>query len=193
MGTSALIVMNIQQDFTGENAAFPVETVSIPVLLCNINRAIAKAHLKGMEVVYITTEYPERSWVGKWSKKGAAIEGTEGTLLDERLKLVNDVAFSKCRNSAFTNDRLAVYLQEYKIKNIILAGAFLETCIRSTALEARRKGYRVTVIEDASGGKVQKEKQEALALMKKKGVKVLPLEEIEEFFYNSEMTKMKNN
>ena len=59
-----------------------------------------------------------------------------------------------CDSAVSENDRktptgLAGYLKEREIGHVVLAGLALDYCVRYSAEDARREGFKVTVIEDA--------------------------------------------
>lgn len=178
MGHTALLVMGMQNDFIGEGAIFPFGSMRVARLLETVNKTIEKANRRDMEIVYIVNEYSHIDWIGNWKRNGAAQEGTEGAGLDVRIQLVNDVIFSKRFNNAFSNDRLIVHLKQLRVRHIIIAGVFAGTCVYRTALDAKRRGYQVTVIRDGIEDRTVKEKEEKLLQLQKNGISVSLYEDI---------------
>ncbi len=79
--------------------------------------------------------------------------------------------------SAFeaTNTDLDAYLRENNIKTLYLAGLTTEYCVKSTALDAVKQGYRTYVIANATAG-VQAQpgdEQKAYQEMHKAGIKII--------------------
>lgn len=62
--------------------------------------------------------------------------------------LATDKIITKNTYDAFTNPELERYLQEYGIKNIMIAGVFTDGCVLSTIINGFSKGYDFTVLRD---------------------------------------------
>jgi len=76
--------------------------------------------------------------------------------------------------SAFeaTSASLDNYLKQHKISNLFLAGLTLEHCVKETALDAVKKGYKTTIVEDATAAinENQGEREKSIEQMKASGI-----------------------
>lgn len=174
MINTALFVLDVQRDYM--NTGTPIEYKDTPSTLKIINKAIEQANHHNILVVYVVTQHNEKDWWKKWRKHMAATEGR--TLLDRRLKIINDAVFTKKKKSALSNEKLAIYVREYNIRHIIVVGLLAETSIRSTALHAKKKGFHVTVVEDAIAGAYTANKQTVCTCFVQEGIIVCKLSEI---------------
>ena len=118
----ALLVMDLQKDFIGEDAKYPVEKSQVEPMLKAINNIIKRAGELDLEVIYIDTKFSKEQWLTNWFRNYAAIEGSEGVSLDERLSVTSKRIFTKNKQSAFTNKEFGQYLKERAIGKIIVAG-----------------------------------------------------------------------
>jgi nicotinamidase/pyrazinamidase len=84
----------------------------------------------------------------------------------------------------YENDRrtptgLAGYLRERGLKRLFLAGIATDYCVAYSALDARREGFDVTVIEDACRGiDLEGSLAAALATMRNAGVAIVASKEL---------------
>ncbi|WP_379968674.1 cysteine hydrolase family protein [Ectobacillus sp. sgz5001026] len=171
MRNTALFVMDVQPPYL--NAVTPIEYTDMPAMLRTINEAIDKANHHNIVVVYVVTQNSGGDWWKKWRYYMDATEGR--IMLDPRLKIINDMVFTKRRSSAFSNDRLAVFIRECKIHHIIVVGLLAETTISSTALQAKKKGFHVTIVEDAIAGTDADKKQSVCTYLAGEGIIVRKL------------------
>jgi nicotinamidase/pyrazinamidase len=153
----ALIVVDVQIDFC-PGGALPIEDgdAVVPVL----NRWIADAVASGVPV------YASRDWhpLGhlSFSERGGpwpphCIQDSEGArfhpdlaLPDSVVKVTKGVRFAKGQNSAFDQTGLAVHLRHEGIKRLWIGGLAEDVCVLATALDARKEGFDVVVIENAT-------------------------------------------
>ena len=78
-------------------------------------------------------------------------------------------------NDHKTDTGLRFYLKGLRATEIVICGLATDYCVRATALDARRLGFPVTVVQDACRGVDAPRGNIALALaaMKKGGVKLV--------------------
>lgn len=148
---SALLVIDIQEDFTGADAKKPFPYPNAAEMIVNANRAIETASKKGMAVAYIRHEWPNR-FIFRAFFGGRAIEGQPGASIDKRVKVVNSNFFTKKIGDAFSNPELNDFLIENRVNQIYLVGLDASGCVLKTAEGALNRGYGVTVLEDATVG-----------------------------------------
>lgn len=79
-------------------------------------------------------------------------EGTWGAAIIDELKPQpsDEVISGKCTLCGFNNTDLEQILSKRGIKNVVVAGFLSNVCVESTARTAYDKGYRVTVVRDAT-------------------------------------------
>jgi len=80
---------------------------------------------------------------------GRTVEGQPGTELDSRIKVINQDDFTKKISDAFSNPGLEKFLISNQVDELYLTGLDAAYCVYYTALGARQRGYRVTIVRDA--------------------------------------------
>ena len=71
-------------------------------------------------------------------------------LPDSVVKVTKGVRFDLDQNSAFDQTGLAVQLRHEGIKRLWIGGLAEDVCVLATALDARKEGFDVVVIENAT-------------------------------------------
>jgi nicotinamidase/pyrazinamidase len=173
----ALIIVDVQKDFC-PGGALPIENgdAVIPIL----NRWIAKAIEKGIPV------YASRDWHpvghisfsdhdGDWPPH--CIQDSEGArfhpdlaLPDTVVKVTKGVRFDQDQNSAFDQTGLSVHLRREGINRLWIGGLAEDVCVLSTALDGRKEGFEVMIIENATLPVTPRGGEKARAKMQKAGV-----------------------
>jgi len=156
-GGDALLIVDVQNDFCpGGALAVPEGDAVVPVL----NRWIGEAEKIGVPVFASRDWHPanhvsfkERG--GPWPPH--CVQGTMGAAFHPDLKLPRDTQIiSKATDpdadsySAFGGTNLADLLRRAHIKNVWIGGLARDYCVRATALDAIREGFKVHVITDAT-------------------------------------------
>ena len=98
--------------------------------------------------------------------------------LDTELQVVNDQIFTKIEGSAFSVVELNNLLQKRGIKKVTLVGLLAEKCVYKTAIDGIEKGYDIFIAKDAVLSKSASKKAKIFRKMTKKGVKIVPLEDL---------------
>jgi len=143
----ALLILDIQKDFTLPNGRFPVDSVQACQVIIDINALVINRSSFDIVPVYIGNEfslYDPRNLFRNF----CSIKGTEGCAIDDRLKVVNNNYFSKGSSDAFTNHNLGAFLRKNKIDEVYLAGLYAESCVLATARSAKLQGFKVSVLID---------------------------------------------
>ena len=169
----ALLILDIQNDFTSSTAKLPVDPNQAREIIANINKLTAYTQLNGLTPIYIGNEF-SRNDILNIFRNFAAIIGSEGCKIDERLNVVNNNYFSKNRSSAFTSKRLTAFLKLHNADELYIAGLYGEACVWATVKDAIKLGYRVTVLSDCIASKNDKKRKSVIEKYKKRGVCVLP-------------------
>jgi nicotinamidase/pyrazinamidase len=173
----ALIVVDVQNDFC-PGGALPIEhgDAVVPVL----NRWIARAVANGVPV------YASRDWhpAGhvSFSERGGpwpphCLQDSEGArfhpdlaLPDSVVKVTKGVRFDQDQNSAFDQTGLAARLRREGIKRLWIGGLAEDVCVLATALDARKEGFDVILIENATRPVTVQGGEKARRMMRDAGV-----------------------
>ncbi|HKL00643.1 MAG TPA: nicotinamidase [Desulfotignum sp.] len=153
----ALIVVDVQNDFC-PGGALPIENADavIPVL----NRWIADAASAGVPVFASRDWHPagHMSFAengGPWPPH--CIQDSDGAqfhpdlaLQDTAVIVTKGVRFDQDQNSAFDETGLAVKLRADGITRLFIGGLAEDVCVLATALDARKNGFAVKLITDAT-------------------------------------------
>lgn len=142
---SALVVIDVQEDFTGPDARWPYADGDR--LVEEVNHLIVAAASRKMEVVYIRNEHTDPPWFIKLH--GMNLAGDPLTAIDSRINRVNDRVFTKSRGDAFSNPDLERHLVHNQVDHVYLVGLDAAQCVTSTARGALNRGYAVSIVRDA--------------------------------------------
>jgi len=145
----ALLVMDIQKDFTRPSEGGPAKIKNATELIERLNVITRKAKTAGLKVVYIKTEYERNDHILNMIRKNVAITGTSGTDFDPRLNLVSNEVFSKKRMDALSNPALERFFRANNIGRVYIAGLDAGYCVKKTALAALNRGMKVVLVVDA--------------------------------------------
>jgi nicotinamidase-related amidase len=172
----AVLLMDLQADFLARAGA------RMPVLPADAERVIASANdvlhgraLAGCLPAFVVNRFPRTDRLANRFRHGAAVEGTPGAALDSRIEAHSGVpVFPKQRASAFTNPDLDYWLRANAVTRLYVLGVFAEGCVRATAIDARQRGYAVSVPLDAIGTSSEWRRRVAAWSMRRAGVGLLP-------------------
>jgi len=174
-----LLIVDVQNDFC-PGGALPIEEGDqvVPVL----NDWISLAQIKGIPV------YASRDWhpLRHISFKGEGglwpphcIEDSDGArfhpdldLPDDTIKITKGVRFDHDQNSAFDETGFAEQLRRDRIKRLWVGGLALDVCVLATVLDARKEGFEVNVILEATRPVTPEGGKEAIATMKRSGAEM---------------------
>jgi nicotinamidase/pyrazinamidase len=173
---SAVLLMDLQHDFLGaEGSRMPVDTEGAADVIGTANAILRKDVLAQAIPVLIVNQFPVADRIANFLRKGAAVAGSPGANLDFRIQNIGRARIiAKANPSAFRNPELERYLQAEGIKRLFVMGVFAEGCVRSTVLDARRRGYEVHVIANAVATNASWKKRFALWAMKRAGADIMP-------------------
>ncbi len=151
-------------------------------MLQQINRVIDYSHSNQFLIIYIRNEFERVQWISNLFRNNAAIKGSSGTKLDDRLHVINDVYFTKKVGSALTNPLLLEYLTKNKLRRLVIVGLFAEGCVSATAKHALKSGFEVTVLSDAVAGASDFKRDKALVNLKRWGARIVASQEFLDSF-----------
>lgn len=140
---SALLVMDMQIEFSD----------SAQKIIASVNKSIDFFSAEKDPVVYIKTQYDKSDYLLNFIRKNSALEGANGVNFVPDLKVASQNIFTKDRMDAFSNNELDAFLVENQIGHIFVAGLDGCYCVDKTVRAALRRGYKVTIITDATVSK----------------------------------------
>jgi nicotinamidase/pyrazinamidase len=140
----ALVVLDLQEGYSGTNARQPVTIPPATGLIATVNRLIGMAAESGMEVAYVRQVFSNNLFV---RLHGGRRQGR--VIIDRRIKVINGNDFEKNRTDAFSNRQFEQLLIDRQVDELYLVGVDAAFCVYYTALGALNRGYKVTVVTDA--------------------------------------------
>lgn len=179
----ALLVIDIQEDFTGTTAQPPYPFKNSEQLIATVNRVIEGASKQKVIIVYIRQEFD-----GLWGKMlsgmistmlsgkisgGTAIKGNPGTEIDKRIAIMSSYVFPKSKGDAFSNPELDALLIEHQVNELYLVGLDAEYCVHGTAKGALNRGYAVNIITDAVALGHEEKWEELLQQYREEGITLM--------------------
>jgi len=163
-----VLIIDVQEDYTRG----VVDTNSTTELIQIINSVIENSNPD--KIIYIKQVHR----VLTLSFKGTTVDTLAISPLDSRLKIVGKHIFYKSESDAFLSDELVEFLSFNKAKEVVIVGLMAEKCVSKTAMGAKKQGYDVLIIPEAIIGETKKKKSKAINKLEKKGVQIMPLNEL---------------
>ena len=142
---TALLVIDVQEDYTGPHAKKPYRDGQR--IIAASNALLSRAETKGILVVYIQNviEDPLASFL----MGGVNAPGAPGTEMDRRLvKVPGARTFTKHRSDAFSTRELDDYLRAQQVDHLLITGLDAAYCVNATVRGALNRGYKVTVYSE---------------------------------------------
>jgi nicotinamidase-related amidase len=176
MPESAVLLMDLQCDFLDlVSGRMPVDKGGAQAVLRVANDVLAKRSLADALPILVLNQFPASARIANFFRKGAAIAGSAGAELDGRIERSgSEKVITKACPSAFSNPELEPFLRAHGVKRLYVLGVFAEGCVRSTAVDAVKRGYAVHVIADAVASNTAWKKVFALWAMARAGAEILP-------------------
>lgn len=146
----ALLLVDLQNDYLADPSLEPPREQ----LIERVAALLAGARAAGHPVLHAWTtvrrepdaRMPHWRRAGRW----ACVEGTPGHQTPEPLRpLEGEPVVHKTFYSAFEGSELEDRLSSLGVDTLALAGVHLHACVRSTAIDAYRRGFRVWIAGDA--------------------------------------------
>jgi acyl-CoA reductase-like NAD-dependent aldehyde dehydrogenase/nicotinamidase-related amidase len=147
-----LLLVDLQNDFLARPGLVPDRDR----LCAGAAELLDAARRRGLAVIHAQTlTRPDGSdRMPHWKRLGRAecVEGTPGAQAPAALQPADgELVLRKRFFSAFGDARLDPWLRRRGVEHLLVAGVYLQSCVRSTVLDAYERGYEVTVVEDAVG------------------------------------------
>lgn len=147
---TALLVIDIQEDYTGPQAKQPYRDGDRIVKATNA--LLAEAEAKGTLVVFVENVI-DNSLI-KMISGGLNAPGSPGLEMDRRLlRLPGTRTFTKLESDAFSNPDFDAYLRMNHVNQVLITGLDTAVCVNATALGALNRGYKVTMVTEGIAGK----------------------------------------
>jgi nicotinamidase-related amidase len=162
-----VIVLDVQQYWT-DNA---LSKQTSKEMVKSVNTVIEKTNPE--KVIYVKTLFASK--VLSISFRGIKVDSIFAIDFDKNLKLVNNKVFEKKTGDAFSVKEMLDLFQVNGSKEIIVVGLLAERCVFKTALGGKSRGFDITLISEAVGGKSEKSKAKTFKKLKKEGVNIVSL------------------
>ena len=146
-GKKALIIIDMQNDFTKEEGKNHSCTQHVDKIIPTINKLGNAFMSSGHQVIYFKTEWS--SFLVKLLTGNSVQVGTVGAELDNRLKQINNNIFIKHDKNIFENKSFLNYLDEQNITELYLAGLAIEYCIKTSFKASQKYKYQTYIVSDA--------------------------------------------
>jgi len=146
-GKKALIIIDMQNDFTKESGKSHSCTQHIDKIIPTINKLSNTFISRGHQVIYFKTEWT--SFFMKLLTGNSVKVGTVGAKLDNRLKQVNNNIFIKHDKNIFESKSFLNYLDEEHITELYFAGLAVEYCIETSFKASQKYKYQTYIVGDA--------------------------------------------
>ena len=172
MSNELLVVIDPQNDFLNETGFYAKRHSGISQILNarqRINNILGSHNTKKIAIVF--SNYKKDQF-----EKGLSIciPGTVGHKIDVDV----DSSFtliSKNDHSCFSSGDFKTYLQSNFIDKIILSGFLAEYCVKQTAIDGLKNGYRISLLKECigTGDDVQSRREQMFIELADKGAEIL--------------------
>ncbi len=175
----AILVVDVQPDFC-PGGALPV--AGGDEVIPPLNAWLDAARDLGVPVYASRDWHPPghpsfREQGGPWPAH--CVQDTPGAayhpdlrLPDGAIKVAKGVRLDRDQYSAFDETGLAVHLRGRGIRRVVVGGLALDVCVRATVLDARKEGFDVVLLRNATRPVDAAAGREALAEMERAGARV---------------------
>jgi nicotinamidase-related amidase len=168
----ALLVLDMQNDFIGKNAKMPVLDKQVEPLIDVINKLENDNYKNGNYIVYIRNVFSKND-IGNLFRHNAAIENTDGINIDYRIMQYSQSIYNKNQPDAFSNKAFESFLINNHINDLVICGVFADQCVYWTSVSALNRGYKVTYIENGVAASSQRNIDNAIEAIAKKGAQIV--------------------
>ena len=170
--TTALLVLDMQEDFLGENARLPIDKEQIPAITAVVNSLIDEFERDGKPIIYVKSEFPKKA-LGNRIRHHAAIEGSPGANIFGKIRISGSAIFSKKEPDAFSNQGFEQYLVANQVNELVITGVYADECVLYTTLGALNRRYHVKYVRNGVGSSSEKAVNRASETVKEKGAEVI--------------------
>lgn len=153
-----LLIIDMQEDYTGENRNRKRFPYDIEPLIDNVNHRINSYSRE--HIVYIKNQF---FWEPPKREKS----------LSKGMNVVSNQIFTKRNNNSFKNIEFANFLREKNVTELEIIGIDGNYCVKATAIAASKAGYKVFLNENCIGIADTKKFRKSKMKMKRIGVRFL--------------------
>ncbi len=153
-----LLIIDMQEDYTGENRNRKRFPYDIEPLIDNVNNRIDSYSRE--HIVYIKNQF---FWESPKREKS----------LSKGMNVVSNQIFTKRNNNSFKNIEFANFLREKNVTELEIIGIDGNYCVKATAIAASKAGYEVFLNENCIGIADTKKYRKSKMKMKRIGVRIL--------------------
>jgi len=142
----ALLLVDVLNDFRHEDGGRLAE--SFRKAHPHLRDALASCRDATVPVVYANDHW------GDWTVDRSTIveraaDGVCGELIPDIAPRCEEILLIKPGYSAFDDTPLRLVLADLGVERLLLAGTALEMCVAQTAIDARERGLKVSILVDA--------------------------------------------
>jgi nicotinamidase-related amidase len=150
-GETALLVLDIQEEYTGPAALPPFPYPGSAQLIDRVNQIAKRSAESGVHVLYVRQVYsrPLSRLVSWLLLGGRGWPGSSGSELDHRLRLASSDIAEKSGADAFSSARVRQFMATHHIGKVWVIGLDGTGCVDRTARGARARGLSVSILDDA--------------------------------------------
>ena len=168
----ALLVVDMQADYIGENGKYTIEKSQIENLVKTTNNIIDEFHNNNDKVIYLRNIFRKNDFKNRF-RNYAVVEGTPGTEIDPAINIASEYVFDKYSPNAFTNTDFENFLIQNQINELYFYGVMADQCVYQTALAAFKKGYTVNYYINAVGSSSVENIEKATKKLSRKGINIV--------------------
>jgi ureidoacrylate peracid hydrolase len=190
--TTALVVIDVQNDFCDQNGAFGRsgrDNSHMPSLAAALHRILAEARNRQVLTIFVRATYDRevtsRALAQNRRRLGLldslCLEGTWGADWFGGIAPIgapNEAVLTKHRFDAFQGTPLDLYLRSNGIRTVIVTGVVTSGCVESTVRDAFFLDYRVVVPRDGVADGRQDYHDAAIAVMTRAFATMTTIDEV---------------
>jgi len=146
---TALVVIDVQEDFTRSTGANAFEPGYRDAAIAEINRSLEIARGDGTHVAFVKHVFRDRLaiLIMKLVAKGAGTPGRKGLRIDPALDTADAPVFEKSIGDTFSSPAFEDWLAAKNVGRLTLVGLDSCHCVQLTAKGALARGYQVEIRE----------------------------------------------
>lgn len=162
--TTALIVIDLQEDFLSEDGYFAkqgYDPAPLRAILPTVNRLIGASRAAGLRIIHTRQGYrgdmADMTPYEKWRRARSGLDGTDVLLRSSKgFQIVpeidvrpEDIIVDKTCNGAFTYTDFEHVLRAQGISHLLFTGCTTDVCVHTTLREACDRNFQCLTISDA--------------------------------------------
>jgi nicotinamidase-related amidase len=183
MGTAALLIIDMQNDFVLEGK--PLRVAGAQAVVPKIQEVLAEFRKRSLPVFHVLRVHrPDGSDVEiirqeRFRQQPFAVAGTHGAAaIDELAPREGEYTLHKTRMSAFIGTELDFMLRTIGVTQLVVCGIQTPNCIRTTVFDGIAYNYPVVLVDDATGAASEEVHRANVRDMQNIGVRMVNAAEI---------------